>query len=338
LLVANMREWDGSSGVSDDRLAIYDISGILSGTEERVTEDDVVWEWHFKDHYPNSTDEGMGDDWTHVNDVDKIGPGRYLASPRNFDQVIVVNRSTKEIELRLGADGDLGTLHEQHNPMYLETDDGRPTILVADSENDRVVEYTCTAVTGGECEWELIWEVGEDQLNWPRDADRLPNGNTLIVDSMGHRVVEVTPQGNIVWEAYVPWSPYDVERMPYGDEGRWVYDDPSDAPTMDDLDVAGSYALNNSAGLTPGTGEGKQTFPQWLKAGTDGTPIAAPAASFAELWEGVSQWVKPVWMAPWALVHLTAAILLVLGWGIAELVYQRGRVRRAIGRTVARSG
>jgi hypothetical protein len=338
LLVANMRQWDGDTGVSDDRLVIYDISDVINGTDGQVTEDDVVWEWHFKDHYPNSTDGGMNADWTHVNDVDKIGPGKYLASPRNFDQVIVVNRSTDEIDLRLGADDRTSIIHEQHNPMYLETEDGDPTILVADSENDRVVEYTCTGTAGGDCEWERVWTVGEDQLNWPRDADRLPNGNTLIVDSMGHRVIEVTPKGRIVWEAYVPWAPFDVERMAYGDEGQRVYDDAGDAPTMHDMGVSGTYDLENSSGLTAGTEGGTQTFPQWLKATFGGTPLGEPTASFAELWESGSQWAKPVWMAPWALVHLTAAAILVLVWGLAELVYQRRRIGRATRRAVARLG
>ncbi|MFQ3294039.1 MAG: hypothetical protein ACI8VE_001108 [Natrialbaceae archaeon] len=336
LLVANMRQWNESSGVSNDRLAIYDISGIINGTQEAVSEDDIVWEWHFKDHYPNSTDGGMKDDWTHVNDVDKIGPGRYLASPRNFDQVIVVNRTTDEIELQLGSDGDIDTLHEQHNPMYLETEDGTPTILVADSENDRVVEYTRTETDSGDGEWERVWTVGEDQLNWPRDADRLPNGNTLIVDSMGHRVLEVTPTGQIVWESYVPWAPFDVERMVYGDEGRMVYEDPNDAPTMRDKGVSGTYELRNSSGLTPGTEGGQQTFPQWLKATFGGTPIDGPVFGFAEAWESGAQWIKPVWLSPWAFVYLTVAAVVILLWSLAEIVFHRRRISHVARRTLGR--
>jgi len=122
LLVANMREYD--NGTSNDRLFIYDLS-----------EDRIVWEWYFKNHYPNSTDGGMSEDWTHVNDIDKIGDGEYLISPRNFDQVIVVNRSTKNITMQLGADQNYSVLNEQHDPQYLESENGTPTILVADSEN-----------------------------------------------------------------------------------------------------------------------------------------------------------------------------------------------------------
>jgi len=303
LLVANMREYD--NGTSNDRLFIYDLS-----------EDRIVWEWYFKDHYPNSTDGGMSEDWTHVNDVDKIDDGEYLVSPRNFDEVIVVNRSTKNITMRLGTDENHSVLNEQHNPQYLESEDGTPTILVADSENDRVVEYSCVNRTAaGDCNWERVWTVGDDQLNWPRDADRLPNGNTLIVDSLGHRVIEVTPTGEIVWEVYTPWAPFDAERAAYGNE--------PDGPTMLDQDISGTYQLSGSAGETPGTGEGTETFPAWLKDTFGGTPIEGPTNELAETWEGVSQWIKPIWMAPWSLVCLTFGVLVLLLWAVIEAIVHR---------------
>jgi hypothetical protein len=302
LLVANLR--NSRNGTSHDQVFIYN-----------RTQDRIVWEWKFRNHYPLDTDDGAtAEDWSHVNDVDKIGPGRYLVSPRNFDQVIVVNRSTKAIEMRLGADGNHSTLNEQHNPTYLESENGTPALLVADSENDRVVEY---AYQDGE--WVEVWELGTDRLNWPRDADRLPNGNTLIVDTMNHRVIEVTPTGEIVWEAYTPWAPYDVERLVYGDEAG--------GPTMQDMNTSGSYEFNGSAGLAPGTGK-DVTFPTWLQTTFEETPVEGSVNWFAEEWEGVSQWVKPIWMPSWTLVALITALILLLGWGVAELIYRQRRIRR----------
>jgi hypothetical protein len=35
---------------------------------------------------------------------------------------------------------------------------------------------------------------------WGGDANRLPNGNTLIVNVTRGRIVEVTPEGEVVWE------------------------------------------------------------------------------------------------------------------------------------------
>jgi len=305
LLVANLRNSSGDT--SNERIYIYN-----------RTTDTVTWEWYFAEHYPPDTAAGVSntDDWSHVNDVDQVGEGEFLVSPRNFDQVIVVNRATKEITMRLGADGNHTILDEQHNPTYLESAEGTPTILVADSENDRVVEY---ARENGS--WTRVWTVGEDQLNWPRDADRLPNGNTLIVDTLGQRVIEVSPTGEIVWELFAPWAPYDAERLAYGDEAG--------GPTMQDMSVSGSYELSGGAETRAGPGTDR-SFPTWLTLTFGDTPVGGPISEFAELWEGVSQWIKPVWMAPWGFVTLVGACLLTLLWGLGELLYGRRRLRRRL--------
>jgi hypothetical protein len=221
IVVANMRR--NVDGESRDRVFVYN-----------RTTDEVTWEWSFREHGFDPEDGGeFGEDWTHVNDVDAVGDDHFLLSPRNLDQVLLVNRSTKEIELRLGSDGDHDVLHAQHNPDYLETEGGDPVFLVADSENDRVVEYTRR---GGE--WERTWTLSGD-LAWPRDADRLPNGNTLVTDSWNHRVLEVTPDGEVVWEGYAPWLVYDSERLRTGDG--------SSGPAMADVDAPREATLRNDS-------------------------------------------------------------------------------------------
>ncbi|WP_435176806.1 arylsulfotransferase family protein [Halorussus sp. AFM4] len=228
ILVANMRNYNESAGRNDDRIFVYN-----------RTTDEIAWEWRFADHYdPENLEENYTDDWTHVNDVDKIGEGLYLASPRNFDQAIVVNRSTNEIAMKLGEDGKKDILNEQHNPDYLESRNGTPTLLVGDSENDRIVEYAnpdgdLTNGTG----WNRTWTLTGD-LSWPRDADRLPSGNTLVTDSSNHRVIEVTPRGKVVWEFYAPWLVYDATRLPAGEHG---------GPTMTDLNATGTYEVHGGA-------------------------------------------------------------------------------------------
>ncbi len=311
LLVANMRAPN-----RNDRIFIHDME-----TNE------TVWEWEFEEHgYPASGGGGKAD-WTHVNDVDKIAEGEYLVSPRNFDQVIVVNRSTDEVTMRLGSDGDHETLYEQHNPMYLESENGTPTMLVADSENDRIVEYAKTdadAPVGSG--WTETWSVGTRGLNWPRDADRLPNGNTLVVDTMHHRVFEVTPTGEVVWEFHAPWAPYDVERIPYGDEPG--------GPTMRDLGKGGDYNLSGS-GLKV-AGKGTKTVSFWLTATFEETPIESQADEFARTWAHVTPWIRPVWMTSWEFLGTILAGGVALAWGLGEAVYQRRRIRRGLSRLVRR--
>jgi hypothetical protein len=238
ILVANMRNYNATAERNDDRLFVYN-----------RTTDEITWEWRFDDHYDRDKleendpqRENYTDDWTHVNDVDEIGDGLYLASPRNFDQAIVVNRSTNEIAMKLGEDGNTDVLNQQHNPDYLESENGTPTILVGDSENDRIAEYAnpdgdLTNGTG----WERTWTL-EGDLNWPRDADRLPDGNTLVTDSANHRVVEVNPEGEIVWEFYAPWLVYDAARVSVPGEH-------ATGPTATDLNASGTYEVSASAGL-----------------------------------------------------------------------------------------
>ncbi|QZY00180.1 aryl-sulfate sulfotransferase [Halobaculum rubrum] len=308
LLIANMREWNEEAQRSDDRILVYNRST-----------DEIVWEWTFRNHYPNSTDGGFNEDWTHVNDVDRIAEGQYLVSPRNFDQAIVVNRSTKEIDYRLGEDDNYDVMHEQHNPDWLVSEDGNPTILVADSENDRVVEYERR-----DGEWVETWEVGTGQLDWPRDADRLPNGNTLITDSLNHRVIEVTPRGEIVWEYYATWGPYEAERIGTGDE--------SNGPTMADQGVTGSYQIYGSAGLIEGTGD-SLTFAAAVQNTFAGTVLAGPAVAFADTWSGVTPWIRPVWMGSWQFAGAVAGLIVLLGWAFGEAF----AAREAIGRGVRKA-
>ena len=235
-----------------DRLGPHEYVLVDKGDERnRVvvynrTTDEVVWEYRFGDHpelFPESGGGPYGKDWTHVNDVDAISDGTFLVSVRNFDQVIAIDRDTKEVEWRLGADDEYDILHEQHNPDFFRGEDGTATVLVADSENDRVIEYS--RQNG---EWVRTWSLAGDGLTEPRDADRLPNGNTLIADRRGHRILEVTPRGEVVWEFYAPWQPYDVERIGTGDE--------SSGPTARQLGVTGAQTMSGSADFSTAEIEG----------------------------------------------------------------------------------
>jgi hypothetical protein len=330
LLVANMRNFDEENNVSNDRVLVYDRE-----------HDEVVWEWVVRKQFPNGTDGGWGpaksqQDWSHVNDVDAVGDGLYLVSLRNFDQVVVLNRSTKEIELRLGVDDAHEVLNEQHNPDLVR-ENGTVSMLVADSENDRVVEYArdCEGPTDAvvpadpaECEWERTWTL-EGELNWPRDADRLPNGNTLVTDTLNHRVIEVTPEGRIVWEYYATWAPYDAERVRTGDG--------SGGPAMASTGAPATATLSNSAGKTPGTGD-RQEFHAWLTALAAGTPLSGPVSEFATRWAHVTPWLTPNWMTGWDLALTALGVLVLLGWGGVEAYHGRDRLRACARTLLERAG
>jgi hypothetical protein len=197
----------------------------------------VTWQWNASQRYDAPPDPTR-QDWLHINDVDRIGPDRYMVSVREANQLVVIERGKGVVDVinedergssdaSCRGDGDLrdynndsggdircgdpAVIKQQHNPQYL----GPNVILVADSENDRVVE-----LHKRNGEWEIAWGVdsaGGIPLDWPRDADRLPNGNTLITDTRNNRIVEVTPDGTAVWSTETGIWPYDAERLPYGE-------------------------------------------------------------------------------------------------------------------------
>ena len=59
-----------------------------------------------------------------------------------------------------------------------------------------------------------VWEF--ENLKNPYDADRLPNGNTLIADTFGGRVIEVDRDGKIVWSLAKDIRPFDADRLANG--------------------------------------------------------------------------------------------------------------------------
>ncbi|HET7324302.1 MAG TPA: arylsulfotransferase family protein [Halococcus sp.] len=210
----------------------------------------VLWQWNASRRYDAPPDPTKTD-WLHINDVDRIRPGRYLVSVRNANQLLIIERGKGVVEVinedrndsddadctPSGAWGQLGDydndgdvlcgdpslFDHQHNPQYL----GPGAVLVADSENDRVVE-----LHKNDGPWRVAWALdsaGGIPFNWSRDADRLPNGHTLITDSKNDRVVEVTKQGQVVWSLNTSHWPYEADRLPYGEQTGEPYNTSADS-------------------------------------------------------------------------------------------------------------
>jgi hypothetical protein len=205
-------EWHDVDRLDDTRVVIADMyrDSVLV---VNVTTDTVAWAWNLQSEAPLSSGGPYPDDWAHLNDVEVLADGRIVVSLRNQDQVVFLDPPEGVQEgWTLGAEDDYDTLYEQHNPDYIPERQGGPALLVADSENNRVVEYQ--RVDGA---WQQSWLWRDPTLQWPRDADRLPNGHTLVTDTAGGRVVEVDRDGEVVWTLDVP-RPYEAERLSTGDE------------------------------------------------------------------------------------------------------------------------
>ncbi len=205
-------EWHDHVRVNETHIIVADMiedQVFMVNTETEIVE----WLWDAQSDFSVEGGGPFPEDWAHLNDVELLDDGSVMVSMRNQDQVVFLDRETGVVENRtLGTEDDYDTLYEQHNPDYIPEEQGGPAVLVADSENGRVVEYQREGDG-----WAQSWEWSDEQMQWPRDADRLPNGNTLITDTNGKRLIEVDPSGEIVWS--VPLShPYDAERLGTGPE------------------------------------------------------------------------------------------------------------------------
>lgn len=123
-------------------------------------------------------------------------------------RVIEVNED-HEIEWSYGVKGVSGINEGKLNhPTYFQRTKAA-TNLITDSENNRVIELESN---------KIIWQYGNEnniegddskgsgfnELNKPLTAWRYENGNTLILDSGNHRVIEVNKDKEIVWEYIIP--------------------------------------------------------------------------------------------------------------------------------------
>ena len=267
--------------IGNGRFAVADIDNHTAYIVD-TSNGDVTWRYDFKKHFDPATagNAPVSGDWAHLYDIDLHSGGELvLLSPRNFDRVILLNRSTKEIVWTLGSEDDYSTLYEQHNPVLL--DRSLPTVLVADSENNRIVEYRRR-----DGSWEQLWRY-EGGLNWPRDADRLPNGNTLITDTHNDRVLEVTPSGETVWQHEIARGPYDIERLQYGDEPA--------GPSMASKDVPQAV----------GPAEERSSITEF---------VAPYETSYDKAYQVVGAWIIPEWAGQVSFLGLCFGALVVLVW------------------------
>ena len=238
-----------------------------------VEDGEEAWTWNASSFYDPPEDPTRRD-WLHINDVDAVDDGRYLVSVRNANQLLVVERGQGVVEVINeddgGSDGscqvlddelvdsdgdgdircgDPAILDHQHNPQWL--DEG--AVLVADSGNDRIVELHRNETTG---EWEPAWTLERAErlaLQWPRDADRLANGHTLVTDTRNSRLLEVAPNGTVVWSHRTPGIPYEAERLPDGERvggeryGGGATDPGGDVPLLS----AGRVVIHSLYPATP---------------------------------------------------------------------------------------
>jgi hypothetical protein len=149
-------------------------------------------------------------DTAHANSLAQTADGNYLASFRQLDTLVKVDRSAARILWRLGGkksdftfiNDPLGGFSHQHDARFLPGGD----LLLLDNGNlhrppvTRAVEYRLdeTAHTAT-----LVWQYrhAPDLFSFlAGNARRLANGNTVVAYASLGQVTEVDPFGRVVWE------------------------------------------------------------------------------------------------------------------------------------------
>ncbi|MBX0302221.1 aryl-sulfate sulfotransferase [Halomicroarcula sp. F24A] len=294
-------EWHDHVRVGESEILIADMNAdevLLVNTTTGLTE----WRWDAQNAFPVTGGGPYPGDWTHLNDVELLDDGRIMVSLRNQDQVVFLERETGiQTNWTLGADDQHGILHEQHNPDYIPEARGGPAVVVADSENSRLVEYQRTNGS-----WEQSWTWADAGLQWPRDADRLPSGNTLVTDTHGDRVLEVAPNGSVVWS--VPLAhPYDAERLGTGEGSS--------------SGESARRANLTSRSVGADGGGGGQAGDSSAKSDRDA--VVAVAKLLRQVvpsrWLNAVYYVAPVWVGVAEAVATVVGLATLLSWFLLEL-------------------
>ncbi len=157
-----------------------------------------------------------GRDWIHANSVDyDLSEEAVYVSVRNLNRIYKIRWPEGHVEWIMGDGGDFGQglFVHQHNPVRLAPD--RMLVFDNDLHGDPLTPARSRVV---EIEYDpsipdarIVWQYSGPPAFYSEaqgDASRLPNGNTLVVDGFNGRIVEITHDGQPVWELVMPGRYY----------------------------------------------------------------------------------------------------------------------------------
>lgn len=182
----------------------------------------IVWEWKLHEHVDAAQHNEFfrwSVDWSHCNTV-KYHPnyyfgGRYrnvvLLLSRSLDTFWVIEYPSGNILWSCGQHGTFGRREPPAEPFLSAAHElemiAQNRFLVFDNGNyrdplvSRAVEFVVNPATGTVTE---VWSWTDPSNTMSDlsggDADRLPNGNTLLTHVSAGRLIEVTSAGEIVWD------------------------------------------------------------------------------------------------------------------------------------------
>jgi hypothetical protein len=187
--------------------------------------------------------------WHRADPATVFAPDNILISARKANVVALIDKQSGRIVWRLGPyfEAEPGAEHQringhalprpldqlsgQHNPHLIA--DGLPgagNLLVFDNQGGAGYPPAALGIYAGSRVLELdptteqiVWQYTAEDSGRPpwtffssfvSNAQRLPNGNTLITEGMHGRIFQVTPLGRVVWEYLTPYEDYAVAGEP----------------------------------------------------------------------------------------------------------------------------
>ncbi len=184
-----------------------------------------AWTWNTYEHLrPDTSRQDDGHflySWTHVNAlVMDAKADVVLINARNLSTVYKVRRSTGQILWAFGKGGDFAADPAAEHPWFEQPHglERLPNGNLMMYDNGllkrgfaRAVEY---AIDEQARTSRIVWQYrggrrGRWFVNYWGDADRLPNGNTLVTagtwkQKHHSRIMEVTAGGELIWELELP--------------------------------------------------------------------------------------------------------------------------------------
>ncbi|KAL6240293.1 hypothetical protein RBB50_012799 [Rhinocladiella similis] len=182
--------------------------------------------------------------------VEEFHPDNIMVSFRKANVVAIVERASGRIVWRLGPyfdsekSGDqhdrilrhnlprpLDQISGQHNPHMIPKGlPGAGNVLVFDCQGGAGYPAAPLGIYAGSRILEVDpvtkhivwqWTAGEEGLppwaffsSFVSNAQRLPDGNTLVTEGMQGRLFQVTAAGKVAWEYYSPYTGYGVGGEP----------------------------------------------------------------------------------------------------------------------------
>ncbi len=238
---------DALAGVKDPERRAAGIFG-----EELIEvnrEGEVIWRWRQHEHmdvnqcstltanrdWAGGKDNNTITDWTHTNTIQELPenkwydagdsrfkPGNILQSMRQLDTISIVDRDSGDVVWSYTGDYHGGMSGQHDSQMIAKGLPGAGNILVFDNGASPQKDLAHCG-----CSYILEINPSDKSLAWVYDAghffharftascQRLPNGNTLILESLCRRLFEVTPDKEIVWEHVYTDTAQRIYRYPY---------------------------------------------------------------------------------------------------------------------------